>query len=100
MTLRAALTVISLLVTVLGTIASISGYHVFPIPIWGGIIFISLLIERWRYKATLQSKMSDDIATGEQFIDPETGTLTEVVYDHRTGERRYVRASRNNDEKA
>ena len=58
---------------------------------WGAILLIGLLIERWRYKPLGErSPGSDWTATGERFVDTETGKLVTVYYHPVSGERRYV----------
>jgi hypothetical protein len=58
---------------------------------WGVLLLIGLLIERWRYKLLGERRPGPDwTATGERFIDPETGKLVAVYYRPRSGERRYV----------
>ena len=58
---------------------------------WGVLLLIGLLIERWRYKPLSGRNPGPDwTATGERFIDPETGKLVAVYFHPRTGERRYV----------
>ena len=56
----------------------------------GGAIFvIGTLFERWRYNNKNASSEGDWQVTGERFVDPETGKNMEVLYDPRSGERRY-----------
>jgi hypothetical protein len=56
----------------------------------GGTIFvIGTLFERWRYNNKNASSEGDWQVTGERFVDPETGKNMEVLYDPRSGERRY-----------
>ena len=56
----------------------------------GGAIFVlGTLFERWRYNNKNASVDGDWQATGERFVDPETGKNMEVLYDPRSGERRY-----------
>jgi hypothetical protein len=47
------------------------------------------LFERWRYNNKNASSEGDWQVTGERFVDPETGKNMEVLYDPRSGERRY-----------
>jgi hypothetical protein len=55
------------------------------------ILLIGLLIERWRYKPLADRSPGPDWrATGERFVDPETGKLVTVYYHPASGERRYV----------
>jgi hypothetical protein len=56
----------------------------------GVIVLIGTLFERWRYRHIEESPTDHWQRTGEQFIDPSTGDPVEVMFDPRTGERRYV----------
>jgi hypothetical protein len=94
MRLRTALTWISLLATLAGGAASLYGCRLFPFTVFSGIVFVSLLIERWRYDATAARRQPDETATGERFIDPGSGKVMEVVYNESTGERKYIEAAR------
>jgi hypothetical protein len=59
--------------------------------IWGVLLIVGLLIERWRYKPLSGPRPGPDwIATDERFIDPESGKLVTVYYQPATGERRYI----------
>jgi hypothetical protein len=60
----------------------------------GVIILIGTLFERWRYRRIEEPPQGDWQRTGEQFIDPSTGNPVEVMFNPRTGERRYVHRSR------
>jgi len=56
----------------------------------GGAIFVlGTLFERWRYNNKNVPRDADWEATGERFVDPETGKNMEVFYDPRSGERQY-----------
>lgn len=59
--------------------------------VWAVLLIGGLWIERWRYKP-LSSKPPEPgwEATGERFVDPETGRRVTVYFQPRTGERRYV----------
>ena len=58
---------------------------------WGVFLLIGLLIERWRYKPLAKRSPGPDwTATGERFVDPETGKLVTVFFHPGIGERRYV----------
>jgi hypothetical protein len=59
----------------------------------GRIILIGTLFERWRYRGVEQPPGGQWQKTGEQFLDPSTGDPIEVMFDPRTGERRYVAAA-------
>jgi hypothetical protein len=56
----------------------------------GVIVLIGTLFERWRYRRIEQASNGHWQRTDEQFIDPTTGEPVEVMFDPRTGERRYV----------
>jgi hypothetical protein len=56
----------------------------------GVIVLIGTLLERWRYRRIEEPPSDHWQRTGEQFIDPSTGDPVEVMFDPRTGERRYV----------
>jgi hypothetical protein len=58
----------------------------------GVIVLIGTLFERWRYRRIEEPPMGQWQRTGEQFIDPSSGEPVEVMFDPRTGERRYVAA--------
>lgn len=55
----------------------------------GAVILAGTLFERWRYRNRNVSAAGDWAPTGERFVDPETGRNVEVLYDSRSGERRY-----------
>jgi len=57
----------------------------------GAVLLIALCIEQWRYKP-LSSRPPGPgwLATGERFVDPQSGRLVTVFYEPATGERRYV----------
>jgi hypothetical protein len=56
----------------------------------GAIVLIGTLFERWRYRQIEEPLNGHWQRTDEQFIDPSSGDPVEVMYDPRTGERRYV----------
>jgi hypothetical protein len=58
--------------------------------ITGVIILIGTLFERWRYRRIEERPNGQWQRTSEQFLDPSTGDPVEVMFDPRTGERRYV----------
>jgi hypothetical protein len=57
-----------------------------------GVLLIAAVIgERWRYRRLQAGPPGSGwIATGERFVDPESGRLVTVFYRASTGERRYV----------
>ena len=56
----------------------------------GAIVLIGTLFERWRYRRIEEASNGRWQRTDEQFIDPTTGDPVQVMFDPRTGERRYV----------
>lgn len=53
-----------------------------------GLVFlVGLAIERGRYHVASRDGAFEP--TGERFVDPTSGHLIEVRYNHRTGERQY-----------
>lgn len=60
-----------------------------PLTLWGGLLFVAALFERWRYRPP----EAPDAAwqdTGERFVDPGSGREMAVWFDGRSGQRRYV----------
>jgi hypothetical protein len=55
----------------------------------GSLIILGTVFERWRYRKQT-SPEARWLPTGERFVDPQTGTNTDVLYDPESGERRYV----------
>jgi hypothetical protein len=55
----------------------------------GSVLVLGTLFERWRYHNRNASADGDWQLTGERFVDPSTGKNVEVLYDARSGERRY-----------
>ena len=58
----------------------------------GVIVLIGTVFERWRYRRIEDRPKGNWQPTAEQFIDPSSGDPVEVMFDPRTGERRYVAA--------
>jgi hypothetical protein len=56
----------------------------------GVTVLIGTLFERWRYRNIEEPSNGRWQQTGEKFIDPSSGDPVEVLFDPRTGERRYV----------
>jgi len=56
----------------------------------GTIVLIGTLFERWRYRRIEKPPKGHWQRTDERFLDPSTGNPVEVMFDPRTGERRYV----------
>jgi hypothetical protein len=90
--LRTAVIVVAAILTCTGIGLIACGVNV---PGWqalvtGVIILIGTLFERWRYRRVEQPSNGRWQRTSEQFLDPSTGKPVEVMFDPRTGERRYV----------
>jgi hypothetical protein len=69
------------------------GAIAFWVAVWAVLLVVGLLIERWRYKPLTASRLGPEwVATGERFVDPETGKLVTVYFHPATGDRRYVAA--------
>ncbi|MEB0032798.1 hypothetical protein QN372_18780 [Undibacterium sp. RTI2.1] len=92
--LRTTLLFIGSLMTITGLVFILAGNaHAWPLTLWGTILLAALLLEKWRYRPTATITDLDKgewQKTDEEFIDPETGALTQVFYQAATGERRYV----------
>ena len=72
-------------------LAGCAGWALFETAFAGFLLIGAVVIERWRYQPLGDKRPGPDwIATGERFVDPETGRLVAVFYKPATGERRYV----------
>ena len=90
--LRAVVIAAGAVLTAAGIGLIACGLHV---PGWqclviGSVILIGTLFERWRYRRIEQPPQGPWQHTGERFLDPSSGKPVEVMFDPRTGERRYV----------
>ncbi len=56
----------------------------------GVIIVGALAVERGRYRPRIDAASGPWELTGERFVDPASGHLTEVRYNRDTGQREYV----------
>jgi hypothetical protein len=63
----------------------------------GVIVLVGTLFERWRYRRIEEKPKGEWQPTGERFIDPSSGDPVEVMFDPRTGERRYVESGEAKD---
>jgi hypothetical protein len=91
-TLRTVVIAAAAILTCVGVGLIACGVHA---PGWqalaiGVTVLIGTLFERWRYRHIEEPPNGHWQPTGEQFIDPSTGDPVEVMYDPRSGERRYV----------
>lgn len=56
-----------------------------------GVILVgALAVERGRYRPRIAAASGPWELTGERFVDPASGHLTEVRYNRATGQRMYV----------
>jgi hypothetical protein len=58
--------------------------------IWGAILLLGTVYERFRYKPVAKAKPVNAVRTDEKFIDDDTGKPVTVYIDPATGERTYV----------
>jgi len=66
-------------------------YTVFPLAVFGTVIVLGLLCERYIYKPIrVERPGAGWDRTDEQFADPRSGQNVRVWFNPRTGERRYV----------
>jgi hypothetical protein len=80
-----------LAVAALSGLAGCPAVPVLEIALPGLVLVGAVLVERWRYKPLDGERPGPDwVATGERFVDPETGRLVTVFYRPATGERRYI----------
>lgn len=90
--LRAVVIAAGAILTCVGVGLIASGVHA---PGWqalavGVTVLMGTLFERWRYRRIEEPSNGRWQRTDEKFIDPATGDPVEVMFDPRTGERRYV----------
>lgn len=89
--LRTVVIVVAALLTCIGIGLIACGVHAgWQALAVGVIVLIGTLFERWRYRRIEQPSDGRWQRTDEKFIDPSTGDPVEVMFDPRTGERRYV----------
>lgn len=76
-----------------GLAAALGAYAIVPHLLIGAAVFgAGVAWERWRYGVPRAQRPDPHWqATGERFIDPESGALVEVWYDPRDGARHYLR---------
>ena len=88
--LRNLLLTVALAAAVIGLGARLAGHRdAAPFAIWGCFISVAVLAERWRYGSRNTAADGDWQKTEERFVDPESGQTMRVLYNPRTGERRY-----------
>ena len=59
--------------------------------VFGGLIVVGVVFERWRYTPLSAAAEARFQPTEERFLDPTTRIRVRVYADPATGERRYVR---------
>ncbi|WP_296002896.1 hypothetical protein [Rugamonas sp.] len=92
--LRTALLMVAALMSVAGAACVLTGHaQAWPPTIWGVVLLLAVLFERWRYRKQPSAQQGSWQITGERFIDPESGEPMEVHYNPASGERRYVRSA-------
>lgn len=91
--LRRALLGLGVLCLFLALVMGLAGVWsaAFWLLINGAALTLGILLERWRYR-TGTARSGE--ATGERFVDPVSGRMTEVYYDPATGKRSYVEADK------
>ena len=83
--------VVAAVLTCVGIVLIACGVHAgWQALVLGVIVLIGTVFERWRYRRIEEASNGHWQRTDEQFIDPSTGDPVEVMFDPRTGERRYV----------
>lgn len=65
--------------------------------VFGAVLLLGILFERWRYRPPAPPADARWEHTGERFEDPQTGKIIEVLYDPRSGQRRYAGADEERD---
>jgi hypothetical protein len=89
--LRSAVIVIGALCLVGGGLAVLAGAMPgFVAMVWGLILLLGTLYERFRYKALVKEGPHGAVRTNERFVDDSTGRTVTVYIDPTSGERSYV----------
>jgi len=89
--LRTVVIAVAAILTCIGIVLIACGVHAgWQALALGVIVLIGTLFERWRYRRVEEASNGNWQRTEEKFIDPSTGDPVEVMFDPRTGERRYV----------
>ena|ERR1700761_2966899 len=91
--LRNAVLIVAAILTCVGVYLVASGVRPgWQALVFGALVLIGTLFERWRYRRIESPSNGRWQSTDERFIDPTSGQPVEVMFDPRTGERRYVAA--------
>jgi hypothetical protein len=92
--LRIFLMVIGVVLLAVGLSARLAGHPAAtPMAVIGAVLLLAVLVERWRYRPPLHSEGGEWVETDERFIDPGSGRPMNVLFNPRTGERRYEGSS-------
>ena len=91
--LRRFLLLIAVAVAGVGALLVSRGIPAWPMAIWGTVLLLAVVFERWRYRQKNEHMPGDWEETEERFVDPESGKLMQVWYQPSTGERRYLPAT-------
>ena len=68
-----------------------TGWHTIGLLVFGGVLVLSLLFERYVYKPIgTETPGPGWNKMGERFVDPRSGQTVTVYFNARTGQRRYV----------
>jgi hypothetical protein len=88
---RDALLIVGAALLAVGLIGIIEGWPLIPAAVFGAMLVLSLLFERYVYKP-IRTELPGPgwERTGERFVDPRSGRDIAVYFNPRTGERRYV----------
>lgn len=93
MILRAIVVLFGVAMIVFGVSLLRQGSDAWPgtvgLSLTGALFIVGTIFEARRYRVKPQAGETFQ-DTGERFVDPTTGKLTEVRYDPKTGEREYV----------
>ena len=90
--LRTAVVLVACLLLALGAYLCTLGQHTgagIQLLSSGAVLLLGTVFERWRYRNNQAAADGDWQVTGERFLDPQSGKQIEVLYDTRSGERRY-----------
>jgi len=89
--LRTALLIVAGVLLAIGVMGLGKGFG-WPFLIWGAVLALGLLYERFRYKPLTRDMPGPDWErTTERFVDDETGRTVTVYMHKTTGERQYVK---------
>jgi Flp pilus assembly protein TadB len=90
--LRAVVIAVAAILVCAGIALLALGLHMpgWQLLIAGLVVLLGTLFERWRYRHISKSADDEWQRTSERFLDPATGEPVDVLFNPRTGERRYV----------